>query len=61
MADADLTLSASEVALMRRFLDRAATARPRTVAGEHDHYVALVGLSAIVAMVLDDAAERAES
>lgn len=57
----DLTLNQEEVALLRRFLDRAATARPRSAAGEHDHYVALVGLSAIVAMVLDDAAERGQS
>jgi hypothetical protein len=55
-----LHLTGAEHNTLRRSPTEARAARPVTVADEHDHYHALVPLSAIVEMVLGDAVERAQ-
>ncbi len=55
-----LHLTGAEHDTLRRYLTEARAARPVTVADEHDHYHALVRLSAVVELVLGDATERAQ-
>lgn len=55
-----LHLTGAEHDTLRRYLTEAHAVRPRTVADEHDHYLSLIRLSAIVELVLTDATGRAQ-